>query len=247
MRFLCLAVLLLVSQLDTDFQSTAAGDDDVIDIGKHLELFVDHFLIEKLDNVRLVLNRPRDEGVALRFDEPWEGAFCGYCTVIKDGDLFRLYYRGRSKVGADGSPGEVTCYAESKDGIEWTKPDFKIFNVEGQASNNIVLDDMAPVTHNFCPLLDTRPGVPTDQRFKALGGTMSSGLVALVSADGIHWKKLREEAVITTEMVPYSYMFDSQNLAFWSAHENQYVCYFRVRYNRKLWIGMKKEEAYPRR
>jgi hypothetical protein len=228
MRYLCLAALLLVSLLDTDLQSTAAGDDNVIDIGDRLELFVDNFLIEKLDGVRLVLNRPRDEGVALRFDEPWEGAFCGYCTVIKDGDLFRLYYRGSSKVGSDGNPGEVTCYAESKDGIEWTKPDLKIFDVEGQASNSIVLEGMAPLSHNFCPLLDTRPGVPAEQRFKALGGTMNSGLVALVSADGIHWKKLREEAVIPTEMVPYKYMFDSQNLAFWSVNENQYVCYFRV-------------------
>ncbi|QEG38078.1 glycoside hydrolase family protein [Roseimaritima ulvae] len=227
MRTLIAVVALLVSQPLACLPSFAA-DGDVIDIGDRRELLVDHFLIDKLDNVRLVLNRPRDEGIALQFDKPWEGLFCGYCTVIKDGDLYRLYYRGRPEAGADGNQGEVYCYAESKDGIEWTKPDLDIFNVLGQKRNNVVLADAAPVTHNFCPMLDTRPGVPADQRFKAIGGTMRSGLVAMVSADGIHWKKLREQAVITTDMVPYKYMFDSQNLAFWSAHENQYVCYFRV-------------------
>jgi len=210
--------------LDASF--VQAGD--AIEIGDRRELFVDHFLIDKLDNVQLRLNRPRDEGVALEFDKPWEGLFCGYCTVIKDGDLFRLYYRGRPSVGADGSPEEVYCYAESKDGLQWTKPELDLFPLDGHPKTNIVLADAAPITHNFSPMLDARPSVSPDQRFKAIGGTMQSGLIALVSADGLRWKKLREEPVISVEMVPYKYMFDSQNLAFWSVLEEKYVCFFRV-------------------
>ena len=202
--------------------------DDVIDIGSRRELFVDHFLIDKLDNVQLTLNRPRDEGVALEFDKPWEGLFCGYCTVIKDADLYRLYYRGRPSVGADGSPEEVYCYAESKDGVKWTKPELDLFPLEGHPKNNIILANAAPITHNFSPILDTRPGVSAEQRYKAIGGTMNSGLIALVSADGLRWEKLQEEPVIPVKMVPYKYMFDSQNLAFWSVLENKYVCFFRV-------------------
>jgi hypothetical protein len=91
-----------------------------------------------------------------------------------------------------------------------------------------VMANAAPVTHNFSPLLDSRPDVPADERFKALGGTMESGLVAHVSPDGIHWKRLVQQPVLTKEMVPFPYMFDSQNLAFWSVMESQYVCYFRV-------------------
>ena len=58
---------------------------------------------------------------------------------------------------------------------------------------------------NFAPFLGSRPGVPADQRYKAFGGTFhhpkrkepdSGGLLAFVSADGIHWKKLREKPVI---------------------------------------------------
>ena len=100
-----------------------AKAEDVIDIGSRRELFVDRFLIDRTAGVALVLERPRDEGIVLRFDKPWEGAFCGYATVIQDGPLFRLYYRGLPRSGQDGSDAEVTCYAESKDGIVWSKPE----------------------------------------------------------------------------------------------------------------------------
>ncbi|HCS49986.1 hypothetical protein [Rubinisphaera sp.] len=228
MRHCIFVFMLIVVQLISHSQSTIIAEDNVIHIGSRRELLIDHYLIDKLNNVRLVLNHPRDEGVALEFDKPWEGLFCGYCTVIKDGELYRLYYRGSPKGGADGNSNEVYCCAESKDGIEWTKPELDIFQLQGHSKNNIVLADAAPVTHNFCPMLDTRPGIPADQRYKAIGGTMTSGLIAMCSGDGLHWKKLQEEPVITTTMVPYKYMFDSQNLAFWSEHENKYVCYFRV-------------------
>lgn len=207
----------------------AAHAIEPIDIGDRRELFVDHYLIDRMQDVRLSLHHPRDEGVVLQFDKPWEGLFCGYCTVIKDGDLYRLYYRGKPVAGKDGDENESTCYAESKDGIHWTRPELSQFAMLGHNKNNIILANVAPLTHNFSPMLDTRPDVPADQRFKALAGTMEGGgLVAWVSGDGIQWKKLQEQPVIPKEMVPFRYMFDSQNVAFWSQEEKRYLCYFRV-------------------
>jgi hypothetical protein len=206
----------------------AGAEDRMTEIGDRRELFVDEHLVEKLENVQLVLHEPRDEGIALKFDKPWEGGFSAYVTVLRDGELYRLYYRGLPKAGADGSPSESTCYAESKDGVHWTKPDLGLFEVNGTKQNNVVLTEAAPVTHNFAPMVDTRPGVSPEERYKAIGGTMKSGLIAWVSADGKSWRKLRDEAVITNEMVDFPYFFDSQNLAFWSEAEDQYVCFFRV-------------------
>ena len=67
--------------------ATARPADDVqpLDIGARRELFVDQYLIDTMHDVRLVLHTPRDEGIAVKFDQPWEGPFCGYCTVIHDG------------------------------------------------------------------------------------------------------------------------------------------------------------------
>ena len=197
-------------------------EDTVLNIGSRLELFVDSFLIDRMDNMQLVLHAPEDAGPVLFFDKPWEGPFCGYATVIRDDDVYRLYYRGRPEAGKDGSPDETTCYAESADGIHWEKPELGLHRVSGSARNNIILADAAPVTHNFSPFLDTRTGVEPEYRYKALGGTKSSGLIAWVSQDGIQWSPLQEEPVFSEGY------FDSQNVSFWSEEEQLYLCYFRT-------------------
>jgi hypothetical protein len=199
-----------------------ASAEEPIDIGTRLEPFVDRHLIDALDGAEHRLHSPIPAETVLHFDNPWEGRYCGYVTVIKDVDRYRLYYRGLPEARKDGSNVETTCYAESTDGINWTKPNLEIHEVMGTRENNAILANAAPLSHNFAPMLDTRPGVPEDERFKALGGTGSTGLVAFASGDGIHWRKLRDEAVIT------SGAFDSQNVAFWSEHEQQYVCYLRT-------------------
>src|SRR5438105_4444541 len=51
-------------------------------LGTRRELFVDGFLIDKLQGAALTLERPCPAGIVLRFDQPWEGAFCGYATVL---------------------------------------------------------------------------------------------------------------------------------------------------------------------
>ena len=196
--------------------------EKLLDIGSDRQLFVDHYLIDSLNGVALRLHEPQDKGPVLHFDRPWEGRFSGYCTVIKEDSLFRAYYRGLPVSGRDGSLNEVSCYAESNDGINWRKPALQLYERDGSRANNIILADAAPVTHNFSPFLDARPNILPGERYKALGGTAESGLIAYRSADGIHWEKMQEEPVLTEGM------FDSQNVAFWSEAENQYVAYFRI-------------------
>lgn len=205
-----------------------AGPAAPVALGERLELFIDHFLIEKLAGARLRLHEPRDEGAVLKFDSPWEGGFSAYVTITRDGDLLRAYYRGLGTAGKDGRREETTCCAESRDGIAWAKPEFGFFDVGGTTKNNVILAEAAPVTHNFCPFLDARPGVAAAERYKALGGTMESGLLPWVSEDGLRWRKLRDAPVLDKALVGYPYMFDSQNVPFWSAAEGRYLCYYRV-------------------
>lgn len=181
------------------------------------ELFVDHWLVETLDGTELRLQTPQRADVAVQFDQPWEGAFVGYPTILKDGDVYRLYYRGWPETGVP----EVTCYAESVDGVTWTKPNLGLVEFRGSKDNNIILAERG-VSHNFSPFLDTRPGVPGHERLKAIGGTAKTGLLVWVSGDGVHWKKLFDEPVFRDGA------FDSQNVAFWSPVEQRYLLYFRV-------------------
>ncbi len=195
---------------------------EVIQMGGNREIFIDNYLIDKLNGVQIIKHTPHDEGPVLYFDKPWEGIFCGYCTIIKDQGRFRVYYRGLPVDGKDGSNIETTCVAESQDGIHWQKPVLKLFKIGGSRRNNVILANDAPSSHNFSPLLDTNPKTKPSEKYKALAGEDKAGLRAYVSPDGIHWKRLRDEPVLN------GFAFDSQNVSFWSESEQCYVCYFRT-------------------
>ncbi|MCB0687276.1 MAG: hypothetical protein KDC53_12155, partial [Saprospiraceae bacterium] len=193
-----------------------------LSIGEDRQLFLDDYIIESKDDLSECLNLPRNEGPVFYFDKPWEGNFSAYCTIIQDGEQFRAYYRGIRDAGSDGREAETTCVAFSEDGIHWTKPSLGIYDVDGSRDNNVILAHAAPVTHNFSPFIDKNPDCKPEERYKAIGGTKKSGLIAYYSADGIHWNKYQDQAVFTEGL------FDSQNVAFWSESEQQYICYFRI-------------------
>lgn len=192
-----------------------------IALDSRLEPFLDNYLIGSQANTSLRLQTPRPAETVIQFNDTWEGRYCGYVTVFKDGDRYRMYYRGNPLAGKDGSDWEVTCYAESPDGIHFTKPELGLHEYEGSKANNIFLANQAPFSHNFAPFKDPRPGVSAAEQYKAIAGTSETGLHAFYSADGINWTK-QDKSLITDGA------FDSQNVAFWSESEGQYVCYFRT-------------------
>lgn len=203
---------------------SAAEPATPLEIGSRRELFVDDTLIESLRDARRQLHAPTPREIAIEHDAPWEGAGSAYHTVVRDGDLYRLYYRGsalnveggRLKLGR-----EVYCYAESRDGVTFTKPELGLHEFDGSTRNNIIWTGVG--THNFAAFLDTRPGCPPESRYKGLGGLASEGgLFAFHSPDGIRWSLMRDTPVVTEGA------FDSQNLAFWDSHAGIYRAYFRT-------------------
>ena len=64
-----------------------------------------------------------------------------YGTVMKQGDTFRMWYLGmvEKEIKAGQAPGwwRPMCYAESKDGIHWTKPNLGLVEYDGSKDNNI--------------------------------------------------------------------------------------------------------------
>ena len=193
-----------------------------IAIGSRLEPMVDDFLIEARDGVALELHHPIPQDVAIVFDNPWEGNTCCYVTVFQDDDRFRMYFRGSNfDLQAKTHTGEQrVCYAESKDGIHWQKPELGLFEFEGSKANNIIWEGVG--CHNFAPFKDTNPECPPEARYKAVAsGEDHARLVPFQSPDAIHWSLIQEEPVITEGA------FDSQNLAFWDGHRGRYVEFHR--------------------
>lgn len=201
---------------------------DVIDLGNRRELFVDGHLIASKTGVELKMHPPQAQEVALVCDAPWEGNTSGYFTLLQDGDLYRCYYRGSHHGEPGGRAGHsgVTCYAESRDGITWTKPKLGLFEFGGSKENNIT--HMGAGCGTFAPFLDTNPNCLPESRYKALAtqGTeverkKNPALQAYQSADGLRWTLMREKPVITAGS------FDSQNTAFFDHELGAYRAYWR--------------------
>ncbi|NUQ65334.1 MAG: hypothetical protein HUU20_22940 [Pirellulales bacterium] len=206
----------------------AAETGSAIDLGSRRELFVDDFLIARMDGAELKLHKPEPRDVAILCDQPWEGNTSAYYAIFPDDDRFRMYYRGShvdEKTKRATHP-EFACYAESRDGLTWEKPQLGLVEFNGSKQNNIVWAGQG--THNFTPFKDGNPACEPGARYKALAGATTTVdgkargcLNALQSPDGLRWTLL-SEAVITAGA------FDSQNLAFWDAVRGEYRAYWRI-------------------
>jgi len=223
-----------------------------VNIGSRLELFVDDSLVDRFEaDAVLHLHKPSGKEVVLMNDQPWEDTTMGYFSVLKDGETYRMYYRGHHHGGGEDARGEPMCYAESRDGIRWVKPKLGLFTFKGSAENNIVLGgdgrkyistkkwrgDLGFETGlgwrgDMVPFIDTNPNVTPDARYKALvrgargahqipGKHSEYGMYPFKSPDGIHWTLMSQKPVITKGR------FDSQNLAFWDTVRGRYVAFVR--------------------
>lgn len=191
-------------------------------IGSRREPLVDDYLLDRLrGQIGLVVQQPMAKDVALTADKPWEGNTSAYYTLIQDRDKLRVYYRGShfDEKSKKATHREVTCYAESTDGLHFTKPELGLFEFDGSKGNNIVWD--GPGTHCFTPFKDENPRCEPDAPYKALT-LVKGGLLPLKSSDGIHWLPMSDKPVITKGA------FDSQNLAFFDTHLGKYREYHRA-------------------
>ena len=211
--------LLLVLIIQTTF-------GEPVNLGSRRELFADDALIARVSgDVRQKLHQPVPCEVVLTTNAPWEGNTCAYYTIFRDGPLFRMYYRGShwDTATRKAAHREVTCYAESRDGIHWTKPELGQFDFGGSRANNIILDGIG--THCFTAFKDSNPDCPPGARYKGISRGRPvgrKGLFLFHSPDGLRWSLTRREPVITEGA------FDSQNLAFWDDHRGHYREYHRT-------------------
>ena len=194
------------------------------DIGSERQLFVDELLIEALSDASLRLHEPVHRENVLYLDRPWEGEESWCPIVMRDGDRYRMWYRG----GGDGGPGQqsFTCYAESQDGVEWHRPSLGIHEFGGSKDNNICIS--TPDANNVAVFRDEQPGVPDAERYKAAGrwgGGSPSRIYGLVSPDGVRWEMAPDgPLIVAPEDDPH---FDSPVGAFWDPAAEHYAIYAR--------------------
>ena len=194
-----------------------------IDIGSRRELFVDDFLIDSMDGaVQLQLHRPTRREIVFKTDAPWEGNASIFNSVFKDGDTYRMYYRG-AHFFPDGttnwtSMGGPQCLAESDDGIHWRRPQLSIHLHKNKPTNIITVN-----AWEVAVFKDTNPDCPPGQKYKVVNvGHDPFGLYFLGSPDGINFSPIRDKQRFMTKGT-----FDSQNIVFWDSVAGLYREYHR--------------------
>jgi hypothetical protein len=213
----------------------AAAFAEPIEIGTRRELFVDDHMIQQLlGGAELRLHQPTPREIAIVHDEEWEGTGCGYHSIFKDGELYRMYYKAwhievsESGVNTKRHP-LFCCYAESDDGVHWRKPKVGLHEFVGSKENNIVIaggkiGELNVDAGHPAVFLDANPNVAEDARYKAIvRSTKPNGLLPFKSADGLNWVPAVDAPILHGKGA-----FDSQNLAFWDPEIGKYRAYWRA-------------------
>lgn len=213
----------------------AVEPEAVIDIGSRRELFVDGYLVDRfIGKAQQRLHHPVPREIALVHDEPWEGTGSGYHSVFQDGDVYRMYYKAWHLEVSDGKLNTgrhplYCCYAESDDGVRWTKPKLGLHEFKGSKENNITIASGKFGSLNVdaghpAVFIDENPDAPADARYKAiLRSSNPNGLLPFKSPDGLRWSPMTDAPILHRRGA-----FDSQNLAFWDPTIGKYRAYWRI-------------------
>lgn len=189
------------------------------------EVCWDMYLADTTENVRLQIHRPVRQNVVLDCTEEWEAYGVNYLGIVNAGETYRLYYRARDREFLKNYRNRF-CAAESTDGKTFTRLPLTMHAYGSSAVSNIHFTEER-ILDNFSVFYDENPDCPPDETFKALsqlfrylpdGGAVTE-LLYYKSADGLHFEKV---GVLN---IPGA--FDSYNIVFWDAAENEYKMYIR--------------------
>lgn len=143
-------------------------------------------------------------------EKAWEGML-GWCSVFRDPTTgrYQLWYQAyQERRTEDKRLKCVVCYAESSDGLHWTKPELDLFPFYEEKRTNIVLIGAAGAYGDRygCSVVVDPRDPDASRRYKMAyydwspgpGADGGSGTHVAFSPDGIHWTKHPDGPVAKT-------------------------------------------------
>ena len=231
--------------------SHPSPDRTPLRVGTAKQLFIDDRVVENTESISRVLNRPvkHPRGPVLRPERKWEGNFAAVSSVIYDPEdaLFKMWYVP-SLITAERPPGplekyesllrasnyreelDLSCYAVSRDGVHWERPELGLVEFEGSTRNNIISDrsvrsEGGLYNSGRAPnaFRDHREQDP-NRRYKALGYARAAngkiGICIYFSPDGLAWNEYPGNPVMVGTG-------DTHAVLGWDPSRKKYVAYLR--------------------
>ena len=214
---------------------TVLADDKTVPVGTQKQLFVDDYVVAAKENVTLEAGQAKKYGVVMKpslptdfqsgkvHDGPDGGMasprigyefpshFCWFWSPYwnKDKKIFQMWYLGSNRDGSG------LAYAESNDGIHWTKP---MVSEDGK-SNLVLVMGSGEGLNGICVTLD--PSVPygAPDKFKCAYYPMRGPCQTRLgySADGISWKFYNNGQPVTGRAA------DTNNQIMWNPLTKRYL------------------------
>jgi hypothetical protein len=212
------------------FEAALAGPAN----GPWRRLFLDAWAVEQSQGLTRTFHAAEkySGNPVLKGEKPWEtvpSAITGpyvYGTVAWDGDKLRLWYQILTK-------GNHVGYAESRDGIHWTKPELGIIEFNGSKANNLSASVLVPGGESHNPSVLRCPGADARKRYALYAFDNKAGHARVAfSADGLHWKYAPE-----TEKKPLFSSSDVVNF-FYDPYQRRYTVTWKTRSRRGRAVGV---------
>ena len=203
--------------------ATGAGTADAaeayFDESKVTTLFAfDDVSIPHTQNLRVHLQKPKKfpgNPVVARgpagSPDSWAVQFYG--SIVREQEKFRLWYVAAGEDRLDKSVARSApwraAYAESSDGIHWTKPKLGLVEYRGNKDNNLIHVDPAPLGILNLKVLHEPDEPDPSRRYKITThvwfskgdkGNRFGTLAPFFSADGLHWKSVNAARPVAAEL-----------------------------------------------
>jgi len=203
-------------------------------------LVLDSRIIDKTQNAKLTLGKVKKHPANPLFgeDKPWEARFdnlypnvlydyqdklykCWYSPFIVDRSAKGMTWEERQTIPykPPGNREMGVCYAISKDGIRWEKPELGLVEFNGSKKNNILIRG----PHGTGVFKDSRESDPA-KRYKMF--FKGNKISVAFSSDGLHWSN-------PVECPEIDAAGDTHNNALWAPTLGKYVGITR------LWKGQR--------
>ncbi len=203
-------------------------------------LVLDTRVIDRTDNARLCVAEAAKSAANPLFgeDRPWEMRFDNlYPNVLWDAEeqLYKCWYspfcvdhrsdgmtlEQRQSTLYTGPPDRdmALCYATSRDGIAWEKPELGLVDYQGSRANNIVLRG----PHGAGVLKEAREPDPS-RRYKMFTSLEEQDLAVAFSADGIRWGRFHHCPAVNPYQVDGTHYH-----ALWVEERGEYAGFTRLR------------------
>lgn len=249
MKLVLLAVIALFLSLSPTLraaepvpQTAGMADDDLMtgrSAGPWRRLFLDATVVEEQQRVERVFHaiEKHSANPLLTKTNEWEGAGPYlYGTVLRDNGRLRMWYHHVNPEGMWNS------YAESPDGIVWTKPALGLIEYKGSKQNNLFATRSLDLTekpprdlgqcHNASVLFQPWQADP-QRRFALFGFSYEFGVPRVAySPDGLKWSYM--------PLVSGKGLFDSGDVVnfFHDPYRRQYVATWKTTTSRGRAVGV---------